>query len=68
MAGWGDFFGKVAEQFQSRAERLKNEKERLENEKSILTTKPWSASGSRRLIVVDDRLRQIEKILVNAAR
>lgn len=67
MSGWGNLFGKIADQFQSRTERLKNEQTRLQDERKILTSKQFSASGSRRLVVVDDRLREIAKILTNAA-
>lgn len=67
MAGWGDLFGKIANQFQGRTERLKNEKERLLNERNILDSKEFSASASRRIVVIDARLLQINQILINKA-
>ena len=67
MGGWGQFFGKVAEQFQGRVERLKNEKERLNNEQKKLMAMPPSDDVSRRIAANDDRLREITKILTNAA-
>lgn len=67
MSGWGNLFGKIADQFQGRTERLKNEKERLENERRILMSGKFSVPSSRRVTVIDDRLREISKILINAA-
>ena len=67
MAGWGDVFGKIAQHFQGRIERLKNEKASLENEKKFLQAKEFSASGSRRITAIDDRLRIIDTILANKA-
>ena len=68
MAGWGDFVGKISQQFQGRTERLKNEKENLENEKRILQSKQFSASGSRRIVVIDKRLFEINNILINSVK
>lgn len=68
MAGWGNFFGKIAEQFQGRIERLKNEKEKLIDERKILTSKEYSASSSRRVVVIDDRLHELDILIENAAR
>lgn len=67
MAGWGDVFGKIAQHFQGRIERLKNEKASLEDEKKFLQSKEFSASGSRRITAIDDRLRVIDTILANKA-
>lgn len=67
LEGIGKVFGKVADQVQGRVERLKNEKQRLENERKILTSKEYSASGSRRVVVIDKRLLEIDAILVNNA-
>lgn len=68
MAGWGTFLGKIAEQFQGRVERLKNEKVSLINERKFIMSKEFSASGSRRVAAIDDRLQAIEAILSNNAK
>ena len=68
MANWGNFFGKIADQFQGRIERAKNEKERLLNERKVLTSKMYSPSGSRRIIAIDARLSVLEGIISNAAK
>jgi hypothetical protein len=68
MSGWGNFFGKIADQFSGRIERIKNEKVRLENERKILISKEFSASGSRRVIAIDARLLEINNILGNSAK
>lgn len=67
MAGWGNFFGKIAEQFQGRIERLKNEKEKLLDERKILISKEYSASGGRRVVVIDDRLHELDILIENKA-
>lgn len=68
MAGWGQLFGKIADQFQGRTERLKNEKTRLENERNdILAKKSYSAIDTKRLSTIDLRVREIARILANAA-
>lgn len=67
LDGIGKAIGKIADNTQGRVERLKNEKDRLENERKILTSKTFSASGSRRVIAIDARLREIEGILANKA-
>ncbi len=63
MSGWGDFFGKISQQFQGRIERLKNEKEKLLNERDALIEKESTAVNAMRLIAIDNRLREINTIL-----
>ena len=67
MAGWGTFFGKIAEQFQGRIERLKNEKERLINERDVLLSKDFSATAARRVPVINERLAKIDIALTTKA-
>lgn len=66
MSGWGNLFGKIADQFQGRTERLKNEKERLENEQKKLMLQGASIANVKRFSANDERLREIAKILANA--
>lgn len=66
--GIGAVIGKVTQWIPGKIEALKNEKERLLNEREILTSKTFSASGSRRVIAIDTRLQQINTILQNNAR
>ena len=68
LEGLGKVFGKISEQIQGRVERLKNEKEQLENEKRTIQSKDLSANGSRRIVVINNRLRIIEAILANNAK
>lgn len=69
MSGWGNLFGKIADQFQGRIERLRNEKGRLENERNdILGKSNYSISDSKRIGVIDNRLREISEILANSAK
>jgi len=63
MAGWGGFFGKIADQFQGRIERLKNEKERLLNERSKIFTLPADIDSAARVVSIDSRLREINQII-----
>lgn len=63
MAGWGNFFGKIADQFQGRIERLKNEKERLLNERKTILNGVATASSTDRIIAIDNRLREINTAL-----
>lgn len=67
MAGWSDVFGKIAQWIPGKIEKIKNEKGALLNEKSILMSKEFSASASRRIVVIDERLVQINTILENRA-
>ncbi len=65
MSGWGQLFGKIADQFQGRVERLKNEREKLLNEREELFKKDFTAIIGNRVIAVDKRLQEIETILRN---
>jgi len=67
MAGWGGFFGKIADQFQGRVERLKNEKERLLNERKSLLSGTCTPSSADRIAVIGVRIAEIETILANKA-
>lgn len=67
MAGWSDVFGKIAQWIPGRIEKLKNEKKALINERNFLLTKQFSASGSRRIVAINERLQQINSILENKA-
>ena len=68
LDGIGKVVGKIVDYIPGRTEGLKNKKERLLNERKILTSKEFSASGSRRVIAIDAELRIIEKQLENSAR
>lgn len=63
LDGIGAIVKKATEWIPGRIEKLKNEKERLLNERQILMSKEFSASASRRVLVIDERLRQINAIL-----
>lgn len=66
--GIGAIASKITQWIPGRFESLRNEKERLLNEREILTSKQYSASGSRRVIAIDTRLQQINATLSNAAK
>ncbi len=69
MAGWGDIFGKIAQQFQGRIERLKNEKSVLEKEINELQKinmdikNPEHREKAARLSVCIDRVAVIQRLL-----
>ena len=67
MAGWGGFFGKVADQFQGRIERLKNEKTKLLAERAKLINSSATAASTERVLAIDKRLSEIQAILGNKA-
>lgn len=67
MSGWGNLFGKIADQFQGRIERLKNEKEKLLNERSQILSGPVSDSRSERVVAINTRLQSIETALTTKA-
>ncbi len=67
MAGWGGFFGKIADQFQGRIERVKNERERLINERQQIMRSTAIPSGVARVTAIDNRLREIDQILTAKA-
>lgn len=73
MAGWGNLFGKIAEQFQGRIERLKNEKVKLEGERdgikilNLDINKEADRKKAIRLGVVIKRIADIDKLLGNKA-
>jgi hypothetical protein len=69
--GWegiGTLLGKLSTFIPGRIEKLKNEKARLINERNFLMSKEFSASATRRVIAIDERLCQISSILENAAK
>jgi hypothetical protein len=69
--GWdgiGTLLGKLSTFVPGRVEQMKNERERLLNERNILTSKQFSASGSRRIVAIDGRVQQIDNILRNTAK
>lgn len=67
VEGIGLVIGKLAQQVQARIERLKNEVDTLlEERKKIMDGDP-SDAGRDRVIVIDDRLSKIRKILENNA-
>lgn len=68
MSGWGQFFGKLADQFGGRIERLKNERMRIIDEREILMSKPISISGARRVSAINDRISEINSILANNSK
>lgn len=68
LDGIGSLIGKATQWIPGRIEALKNERERLLNERKILTSKEFSASDSRRIIAINDRLRQIDQVLINSAK
>lgn len=73
MAGWGQVFGKIAEQFQGRIERLKNEKIKLEGERDDIKrlnldiNKEADLKKAIRLGIVIKRIADIDKLLGNKA-
>jgi hypothetical protein len=73
MAGWGQFFGKIAEQFQGRIERLKNEKIKLEGERDAIKILKLDINNENdrkkamRLDVITRRISDIDKLLASKA-
>lgn len=67
MAGWGNFFGKIADQFQGRIERLKNEERKLINEQKKLMSMVRTPTGDARVAAIDNRLREITKTITTAS-
>ena len=67
MAGWGNFFGKIADQFQGRIERLKNEKAKLEKEKGQILRGPCTDETAARVSKINKRLAEFDQILVTKA-
>lgn len=73
MAGWGNLFGKIADQFQGRIERLKNEKIKLEGERNEIQRINMDINNSEhrkkaaRLSVIVDRIAVIDKLLTSKA-
>lgn len=73
MAGWGNFFGKIAEQFQGRTERLKNERAKLVKERDELEkinmdiNNPEHRKKMYRLGSVISRIDTIDELLRNKA-
>lgn len=69
MPGWGTAFGavfnKLTQFIKGPIESAKNEKERLLNERSILMSKDFSASGSRRVSAIDARLQVLDTIIAS---
>lgn len=59
---------KISTYFPGRIEKLKNERKELQNERIFLQQKDFSASASMRIVAIDDRLREIEELLVNNAK
>ena len=68
MSGWGNLFGKIADQFQGRAERLKNERERLLKEKQKLLKGEANEKTTARMLSIDTRLNELNGLLANAAK
>ena len=68
MSGWGNFFGKIADQFQSRSERLKNEDSALRAERAKLLQGECDEKKSRRVTAIDRRLSELHELLKNAAK
>ena len=73
MAGWGNLFGKIADQFQGRIERLKNEKIKLEGERNEIQrinmdiNNPEHRKKAARLSIIVDRIAVIDKLLTSKA-
>lgn len=67
MSGWGNFAGKIADQFQGRIERLKNEKRKLLNERNKLIMQEFTVDLGHRVIAIDDRVSEINAILETKA-
>lgn len=73
MAGWGNLFGKIADQFQGRIERLKNEKAKLEREQDEIKrlnldiNKQEDRKKAERLSWICNRINVIDGLLSNKA-
>lgn len=65
--GWGTFLGKLSTFIPSRVEQLKNEKARLLDERTSLSEKDCNDVASRRLTIINGRVREINEILGNKA-
>lgn len=68
MAGWGDIFGKIGQQFQSRIERLKNERVNLIVERERLYKLECTGEVAKKIAKIEVRISQIDDILINNAK
>ena len=68
MAGWGGFFGKIADQFQGRIERLKNERVRLIVDRDRLMKGDCTVEVAKKVSKIDARIKEIDNILINNAK
>lgn len=68
MAGWGNFFGKIADQFAGRIERLKNERVKLIADRDKLMRGDCTIEVASKVSKIDARIKEIENILVNNAK
>ncbi len=67
LEGIGAVVKKVVQFIPGKVEGLKNEKERLLREREILLSKEFSATASRRIAVIDQRVSAINGLLENKA-
>ena len=67
IASWGKVFEKLSTFIPGRVEKLKNEKERLLKEKAELLKETHTDEKGRRLVSVNSRLDDIDKLLSNKA-
>ena len=71
LPDWGTAVGAIANKItqfiKGPIEGAKNEIERLTNERNLLTSKDFSASGSRRVTAIDERIKLLESIIKNKA-
>jgi hypothetical protein len=68
LDGIGKVIGKIADNVMGRIERLKNEKAKLENERIILLGRSADAKTVMRIVAIDKRIADIQRVLENSAK
>ena len=68
MAGWGDFAGKLSQQFQGRMERNLNEFCRIIKEKAVLERQDQNDVNTKRIDVINNRMDELIEIFKNSAK
>ncbi len=67
MGGWGSLIDRVTSwlPIQKPIERLKNELAKLQDERSLLLTQQADISKVKRMVVIERRIDDIQRLLAN---
>jgi hypothetical protein len=68
MAGWGDFAGKLSQQFQGRMERNLNEFCKIIKEKAVLERQDQNDANTNRIDAINQRFDELVDIFKNSAK